>query len=153
MNCHLKHTTFQTVKLQAAALAFVACWVVASVTVADEKAPEKVTYDDHVKPVLVQRCSSCHNGQKREGDLDVTNYINLMQGGGSGTVIEPQDASGSYLYQLITHEETPEMPPSGTKIPAPEIQLIAKWIDLGALENSGSVAAKAKPKFFSSSAA
>lgn len=147
MNCHLKRTTFQTVKLQAAALAFVACWIVASVTVADEKSPEKVTYDDHVKPVLVQRCSSCHNGQKREGDLDVTNYINLMQGGGSGTVIEPQDASGSYLYQLITHEETPEMPPSGTKIPAPEIQLIAKWIDLGALENSGSVAAKAKPKF------
>ncbi len=147
MNCHLKRTTFQTFKLQAAALAFVACWIVASVTVADEKAPEKVTYDDHVKPVLVQRCSSCHNGQKREGDLDVTNYINLMQGGGSGTVIEPQDASGSYLYQLITHEETPEMPPSGTKIPAPEIQLIAKWIDLGALENSGSVAAKAKPKF------
>ena len=39
------------------------------------------------------------------------------------------------------------MPPSGTKIPDPEIQLIATWIDLGALENKGSVAAKAKPKF------
>ena len=147
MNCHLKRLTFQTVKLQSTALALVACWMVASVATADDKAPEKVTFDDHVKPLLVQRCSSCHNGQKREGDLDVTNYTNLMQGGGSGTVIEPQDASGSYLYQLITHEETPEMPPSGTKIPDPEIQLIAKWIDLGALENSGSVAAKAKPKF------
>jgi WD40 repeat protein len=147
MNCHLKRITFQTVKSQSAALAFIACCVVASVASADDKAPEKVTFDDHVKPLLVQRCSSCHNGQKREGDLDVTNYTNLMQGGGSGTVIEPQDAAGSYLYQLITHEETPEMPPSGTKIPDPEIQLIAKWIDLGALENSGSVAAKAKPKF------
>lgn len=147
MNCHLKRLIFQTVKFQSAAFALIAGCVVASVSVADDKAPEKVTFDDHVKPLLVQRCSSCHNGQKREGDLDVTNYTNLMQGGGSGTVIEPQDASGSYLYQLITHEETPEMPPSGTKIPDPEIQLIAKWIDLGALENSGSVAAKAKPKF------
>lgn len=147
MNCHLKRLIFQTVKFQSAALAVIACCVVASVAVADDKAPEKVTFDDHVKPLLVQRCSSCHNGQKREGDLDVTNYTNLMQGGGSGTVIEPQDASGSYLYQLITHEETPKMPPSGTKIPDPEIQLIAKWIDLGALENTGSVAAKAKPKF------
>lgn len=147
MNCHLKRLIFQTVKFRSAALAVIACCVVASVAVADDKVPEKVTFDDHVKPLLVQRCSSCHNGQKREGDLDVTNYTNLMQGGGSGTVIEPQDASGSYLYQLITHEETPEMPPSGTKIPDPEIQLIAKWIDLGALENTGSVAAKAKPKF------
>lgn len=108
---------------------------------------EKVTYDDHVKGILVARCSSCHNGQKREGDLDVTNYTNLMQGGGSGDVIQPQDSANSFLYQLITHEDSPEMPPSGTKIPDTEIQLIAKWIDLGALENKGSKALKAKPKF------
>lgn len=116
-----------------------------SLTFAQDKA-EKVTYDDHAKPLLVQRCGSCHNGQKREGDLDVTNFTNLMQGGGSGTVIEPLDSSGSYLYSLITHEDSPEMPPSGTKIPDPEIQLIAKWIDGGALENKGSAAAKPKPK-------
>ena len=108
---------------------------------------EKVTYNDHIKPILMNRCSTCHNPQKREGDVDVTNYTNLMLGGGSGEVISPQDASGSYLYKLITHEESPEMPPSGTKIPAAEIQKIARWIDLGALENKGSKAAKAKPKF------
>ena len=113
---------------------------------AQEKAAEKITYDDHAKPILVQRCSSCHNGQKREGDLDVTNYTNLMQGGGSGPVIEPLDASSSYLYKLITHEDSPEMPPSGVKIPDPQIKLLAQWIDMGALENKGSKAAKAKPK-------
>lgn len=114
---------------------------------AQEKAAAKITFDQHAKPILMQRCSSCHNSQKKEGDLDVTNYTNLMQGGGSGAVIEPQDASGSYLYKLITHEDSPEMPPSGTKIPDPEIQMIAKWIDMGALENQGSKAPKAKPKF------
>ncbi len=113
---------------------------------AQEAPAEKITYDDHVKPIFVQRCSTCHNGQKREGDLDLTNYTNLMQGGGSGAVIEPQNASGSFLYKLITHEDSPEMPPSGTKIPDAEIQMIAKWIDLGVLENKGSTAAKAKPK-------
>lgn len=109
-------------------------------------AQDKITFDDHVKPIMMQRCSSCHNGQRTEGDLDVTNYTNLMQGGGSGAVIEPQDSGASYLYKLITHEDSPEMPPSGTKIPDPEIQMIAKWIDMGALENKGSKAAKAKPK-------
>ena len=108
---------------------------------------DKITFDDHVKPSLVQRCSSCHSSQKREGDVDVTNYTNLMQGGGSGEVIEPLDAGSSYLYRLITHEDSPEMPPSGTKIPDGEIQMIAKWINGGALENKGSKAAKAKPKF------
>ena len=112
---------------------------------AQEKA-EKITFDDHIKPILKSRCSSCHNPQRREGDVDVTNYTNLMLGGGSGEVIASQDSSGSYLYQLITHEQSPEMPPSGTKIPAAEIQKIAKWIDLGALENMGSKAAAPKPK-------
>ncbi|MEM9943441.1 MAG: c-type cytochrome domain-containing protein [Planctomycetota bacterium] len=114
-------------------------------TIAQEKKEAKITFDNHVKPILLQRCSSCHNAQKREGDLDVTNYTNLMQGGGSGPVIEPQDSASSYLYELITYAEAPEMPPSG-KIPDPEIQLIAKWIDMGALENMGSKAKKAKPK-------
>jgi hypothetical protein len=128
-------------------LAAIALLIICASAMAQEKsAAEKITFDDHVKPIFNQRCSSCHNGQKREGDLDVTNYTNLMQGGSSGSVIESQDAGGSYLYQLITHEESPEMPPSGTKIPAGEIQLIASWIDMGALENKGSKAAKAKPK-------
>ena len=40
------------------------------------------------------------------------------------------------------------MPPNSPKIPDAEIELIRKWIEGGALENSGSVAtAKAKPKF------
>ena len=110
------------------------------------KPAPKVTYDDHVKSILVQRCSSCHSDGKKEGDLDVTNYTNLMLGGGSGEVIEAGSADGSYLYNLITHADSPEMPPSGTKIPDPEIKAIADWINMGALENAGSKARISKPK-------
>ena len=130
-----------------AAILIVVCFLLHSGYATAQEPAAKITYNDHVKPILVQRCSSCHNGQKREGALDVTSYTNLMEGGGSGTVIEPQDSSGSFLYQLITHEESPEMPPSGTKIPDAEIQKIAQWIDLGALESESSKAAKGKPKF------
>ena len=112
----------------------------------ETKPAPKVTFDDHVKPILVSRCSSCHSGGKKEGDLDVTNYTNLMIGGGSGEVIEAGSADGSYLYNLITHTDSPEMPPSGTKIPDPEIKTIADWINSGALENAGSKPRLAKPK-------
>ena len=113
---------------------------------AQEAKDKKITFDDHVKPILMQRCSSCHNNQRKEADLDVTNYTAMMLGGGSGEVVSPGDAGSSYLYKLITHEDSPEMPPSGTKIPDPEIKTIAAWINGGALENAGSKPRKAKPK-------
>ena len=109
------------------------------------QSPEKITYDDHVKPIFNRRCATCHNGQKKSADLDLTNYTNMIQGGSSGDSIEPGDAASSFLYMLITHEESPEMPPGGTKIPAAEISMIEKWIDLGALENKGSKARIRKP--------
>ncbi len=115
--------------------------------VAQETKPApKITYDEHAKPILQQRCSSCHSSNRKEGDLDVTNYTNLMVGGGSGEVISPGSTAESYLYKLITHEDSPEMPPSGTKIPEAEIKKLADWINQGALENAGSQPLKAKPK-------
>ena len=78
---------------------------------------EKITYDDHVLPILREKCLACHNPDKKEGDLDLGNYTNLMQGGGSGSVIAPGDSSGSYLYKLVTHEEEPAMPLESPKIP------------------------------------
>ncbi len=122
-------------------------WVIAG---ADSlSAQEKFTYDDHAKTIFQQRCFKCHNSQKRSSDLDLTNFTNLMQGGSSGVVIEPGNAAGSFLYQLITHQETPEMPPGGTKIPAEEIATIEKWISMGALENQGSKAQVGRPALVS----
>ncbi len=106
---------------------------------------EKLTFDDHIKPVLQQRCSSCHSGNRKEADLDVTNFTALMAGGGSGEVISPGSAGDSYLYKLVTYAESPEMPPSG-KIPDAEIKLIETWINQGSLENKSSKPRLAKPK-------
>ena len=113
---------------------------------ASGQAPKKVTFDDDVRPLLQRRCSVCHNSDRREGDLDVTSFVNLMQGGGSGTVLEPNDPEGSYLYELVTHADSPEMPPNGNKIPDAEIKLLADWINGGLLENRGSKAVEGKPK-------
>ncbi len=112
---------------------------------AQETDADKITFDDHVGPLFRTQCSSCHNPNKKSGDLDVTNYTALMTGGGSGAVITPGDSADSYLFDLITYQDTPEMPPS-QQIPDNEIELVRNWIDGGALENKGSTAAPAKPK-------
>ena len=106
----------------------------------------KITFEDHIKPILARRCSTCHSSDRTEADLDVTSFITLMQGGGSGEVIEPFSADDSYLVSLVTHEDSPEMPPGGNKIPDAEIALLKQWIDKGALENSESTAKRKKPK-------
>jgi len=107
---------------------------------------EKVTFDDHVLGVFRQRCGSCHNPDKKAGGLDLTTYSGFMAGGGSGAVVEAGDAAASYLYQLITHQSEPKMPPDAPPIPEPEAALVKRWIDGGILENQGSkAAAKKKP--------
>ena len=84
----------------------------------------------------------------RRAGLNLDNYGSAMQGGGSGKVIEPGDAENSTLFQVISHKEEPKMPPNSPKIPDAELEVIRKWIEGGALENSGSKAvASAKPKF------
>lgn len=110
-------------------------------------AQEKVTFDDHIKPIFRQRCSSCHNPNKKSADLDLTNYTAVMQGGAGGAAVEPGNSTDSYIYAVVTHAEEPVMPPNGNKIPEAEINLIGKWIDGGVLENQSSVAKINKPRF------
>lgn len=106
--------------------------------------PKKVTYDDDVRPILRQRCGSCHNANEQKGGLAVDTFAGLMEGGGSGEVVDPGDAGSSYLYLVITHDSEPVMPPNQPKMPDQELALIREWIDLGALENKGSKVVKKK---------
>src|SRR6516162_320050 len=103
---------------------------------AEEK--KALTYQENLQPLLREKCAGCHNADKKQGGLDVTNYTKLMEGGGRGKVIEPGDPEQSTLYLLVSHKEQPTMPPTSDKIPDKDIALIASWIKAGALETSGS---------------
>ena len=107
----------------------------------------KITFDEHIKPIFRAKCFACHNTDKKQSGLDLTNYTGLMQGGAAGESIEAGDADGSYLYMLVSHESEPFMPPKSDKLPANQIALIKQWIDGGAPENSGSKVVITKPKF------
>jgi hypothetical protein len=108
----------------------------------------KISFEEQVSAVFKNRCNGCHNADKQKGGLNLETYGTAMQGGGSGKVIEPGDLSSSTLYQLVTHQDEPTMPPNAPKIPEAELELIRRWIEGGALETSGSVAVvKARPKF------
>ncbi|RIK80754.1 MAG: hypothetical protein DCC68_10385 [Planctomycetota bacterium] len=107
---------------------------------AQEKSAAKVTFDEHVLPILREHCASCHNPDKAKSDLSVTTYARIMAGGSSGSVVEPGDADSSRLWALVSHQESPEMPPMQPKLADAKLDVIRKWIEGGALENAGAKA-------------
>src|SRR5262245_31222767 len=101
------------------------------VTTAGADDAAKVTYTDHVLPILRQRCGSCHNANDKKGGLAVDGYATIMAGGSSGAVLEGGAPDDSYLWRLINHVDEPKMPPNADKLPDTELVVIKKWIEGG----------------------
>ncbi len=97
--------------------------------------PEKVTYDDHVLPILQNACNNCHNPDKKKAGLDLSSYGASMQGSDGGKVVRPGDAAASMLLKCIKGTEEPVMPPKGDRLSANDIAIIEKWIALRAPES------------------
>ena len=110
-------------------------------------AQDKVTYADHARAALENKCFSCHNPDKKKGDLDLTSYAAVMAGGGGGVAVIPGDPDGSKLIGTITKQTEPFMPPEGAPMSPAEIEVLKKWIAGGVLDTANSVAKKSnKPK-------
>ena len=89
-----------------------------------------VDYQTEIQPIFDNNCGYCHIGGS-QGGLNLSSYENTMS---SGVVIEG-NAQASSLYDRITRAEIEQgdMPPTGS-LSESEINLIAQWIDEGALE-------------------
>jgi len=116
-------------------------------TAASAQENEKLTYDDHIRPLLENKCFSCHNPDKKKGGLELTSYAGLMNGGSGGAVVDAGNPSGSRLWTCSAKKEEPFMPPEGAPLDAKDLTLLSKWIAGGLLQAKGSVAkASNKPK-------
>ena len=92
----------------------------------------QVDYNTEIQLILNDNCTNCHGSA---GGLNLSNYMNLMNGGNNGLVITPYDHTTSELYIRITlpSSSDEDMPPQGS-LSQDDIDLIAAWIDEGALE-------------------
>ena len=105
----------------------------------------KITYEEHVRPILREHCFACHNQGKATNDLALDSYDRVRKGGASGEVVTPGDPDGSYLYALVTHKDEPHMPPKVDKLPTAKLEIVRQWIAAGALKDSGAKAEVKKP--------
>src|SRR5262245_23751617 len=73
-------------------------------------------FEKKIRPVLVDRCYSCHSAkaEKLKGALRVDSRAGLLQGGSQGAAIRPGDPDGSLLVKAIRYTDPDlRMPPKG----------------------------------------
>ncbi|MEP6756026.1 MAG: PSD1 and planctomycete cytochrome C domain-containing protein [Chthonomonadales bacterium] len=81
-----------------------------------------------ILPLLQKRCLGCHGVDAKLGGLDLRTRTAALKGGTHGPAFVPGSGATSRIYQLITGQRNPVMPPGG-KLPPAEAELLKKWID------------------------
>jgi uncharacterized membrane protein/mono/diheme cytochrome c family protein len=92
-------------------------------------------YQDLIKPILEQRCYSCHGPNKSKADLRLDSPELIRQGGEDGVVLVAGSPEKSPLYSslLLPLEDDKHMPPDGKpQLTEQQVQLIHFWIEKGA---------------------
>jgi len=133
-------------------------WVLASSLVAaigfalqaadsDLPAEQVEFFEKNIRPLLVEHCYGCHSAQATEvkGGLRLDSRAGLLQGGNSGPAIVPGNVDNSLLIQAVRYgEDSVQMPPKG-KLPEEKIQLLERWVAMGAPDPRGGDAASNDP--------
>ncbi len=95
---------------------------------------DAISYNEHIRPILNQKCLGCHGGVKKQGGFSLLFESEAYAETESGQVaIVPGDHTASEMYRRITHQDPDmRMPPEGNPLTKEETDLIASWIDQGA---------------------
>jgi uncharacterized membrane protein len=97
--------------------------------------PDSVIVFTHlIAPILIEKCTPCHNDTQKKGALTVMSREGIEAGGDGGPAIRAGKAMQSELFRRITlppeHEKF--MPLKETPLSFAEISLIGWWINQGA---------------------
>lgn len=108
--------------------------LLAESTASDEAS--QVDFARDIAPIFSRNCVACHNSKKPEGGLNLESFSLLMQGGDSGEAVVAKAAGDSYLLDRVSDADDP-MPPADNavgakRLSAEEIELVRRWIDVGA---------------------
>ncbi len=89
-------------------------------------------FETTVRPLLAEKCQSCHGEIKQEGGLRLTDGGDALTGGDSGAAIVPGSPEKSLLLRVVGYEADLKMPPSG-KLADEDIRQLVRWIRQGAV--------------------
>ena len=88
-------------------------------------------FEAKIRPILVDRCISCHGPEKQKSGLRLDLREAALKGGSFGPAVVPGDPSTSTMIDALSYEGDVSMPPKG-KLPDAEIAVLTDWVRRGA---------------------
>ncbi|XZE35949.1 DUF1549 domain-containing protein [Pirellulaceae bacterium SH501] len=105
-----------------------------------DETPSKpsISFTKQVLPILRDQCFGCHQPAKANGSYSMTEFDSLLRAGESGEpAIVPGQSSKSYLMSEIEPKEgKAEMPKGKPPLSESDREMIRRWIDEGAVNDS-----------------
>ncbi len=92
-----------------------------------------VSFTDQIAPILRARCVACHTPREPGGGHVLTHYAALLAAGPAGPAVVPGDPD-SPLGAVVADGS---MPKAGAALSAAEVDLIRRWVALGARLDAG----------------
>jgi hypothetical protein len=89
-----------------------------------------------VRPLLLDRCATCHSGEPdAEGPVSMLSRTTIVAGGDYGPGIVPGRSEDSLLVHAVrrTHKELRMPPDDDDRLTREESDILARWIDDGAV--------------------
>ncbi|MFN0212786.1 MAG: DUF2231 domain-containing protein [Saprospiraceae bacterium] len=93
-----------------------------------------LVFEHVVRPILKEKCMSCHNSNKIKGDLNMETEALLLKGGKNGMLWDSTAKDLGLMLRRIhlPLEEKEHMPPKGkSQLTAAEINILYHWIKNG----------------------
>ena len=102
------------------------------VSEASAGAAESPVFAQKIRPILAQRCYSCHGPNLQQNGLRLDTLAAIRKGSDYGPVVIPGKADQSRLIRRLEAQERPAMPYGGPSLRPEQISAIRQWIDAGA---------------------
>lgn len=104
-------------------------------------------YESEIRPILVRRCYECHSTEagEPESELLLDTRSGWLAGGARGAAVIPGQPLESLLLQAVRYDNVELQMPPDSRLPKREIQLLTRWIEMGAL-GSNDGASKIAPR-------
>src|SRR6056300_304893 len=93
-----------------------------------------VDFLTEVAPILEAKCLGCHNPNIIKGELSMATRADILKAGED--ILIPGNAEDSVLHWItlpFDDDEPPEMPEEGDPLTEDETQILADWINAGAV--------------------
>ncbi|HEV3029360.1 MAG TPA: PSD1 and planctomycete cytochrome C domain-containing protein [Planctomycetota bacterium] len=103
-------------------------------TLSQDASPD-VDFPSRIAPILSQNCWKCHGADHPKGGLRLDGRSSALRGGDSTdhVLVPGKSAKSDLIARLRSTDPDVRMPPKGKRLPPDQIELLAAWIDAGAV--------------------